>query len=165
MSYRPGRYRWGRKSREALWTLHPLLAKTAERAIVTSPMDMTILWTWRGQEDQDAAFEAGHSTKKFPDSMHNHTADLDDVDAGWAKTVGEPLSLAIDIAPWINGARAPWAWTEEFRWLNGYLCAVGMEVVGPYGFYLRTGSDWDMDGDQREHKLQDAPHLELRRLT
>ncbi len=164
MSYQPGGYKWGRKSRERLQTAHPLLRNVAERAIIVSPMDMTILWTFRGEEDQNAAFESGASTKRFPESMHNHLATMDDIDDGWARAIGEPLSLAMDIAPWINGRQAPWTWENEYRWLNGFVCAIGMEVLRPYGFYIRTGLDWDMDGDQREHKLEDAPHLELRRL-
>lgn len=165
MSYQPGSHKWGRKSREKLQLAHPLLVRMAERAIIVSPMDMTILDTHRGEEEQNAAFDSGASTKRFPESTHNHLATMDDVDEGWARTIGEPLSLAMDIAPWINGRQAPWAWEEEYRWLNGFVCAIGMEVVAPYGFYIRTGVDWDMDGDQREHKLEDAPHLELRRLS
>lgn len=133
------------------------------QAIALTPMDFSIICGFRGEESQNRAFRDGNSTKRYPGSWHNYTSKELDVEEGYAQRVGMDLSMAVDAAPFLEG-RIRWDLQEEIRWLNGFIIGVGMPMVVPHGFYLRTGVDWDMDGIQHEHQLIDAPHTELRRL-
>ena len=166
MTYAPSRYKLGKVSRSRLITCHPVIITTIEKAIVLSPMDFTVVCGFRGEKEQNAAYYATppRSTKRFPESMHNHLSDERDVTEGYAGALGIPLSLAVDIAPWVGG-RIRWDLPWELRWLNGFINAIGQSIAVPLGFYFRSGSDWDMDGDQEEHTLKDSPHNELRRLV
>ena len=163
MSYALNRYHLGSTSRGRLETCHPLLINVVEVAIFHSPMDFSVICGYRGEVPQNEAYANGLSTKQFPDSMHNHRSDARDMVEGYAEALDEELSLAVDLAPWIGG-RVRWDRPQEARWLNGFIIGIGMPLVVPHGFYLRTGVDWDMDGDQEEHRLKDSPHIELRRL-
>lgn len=163
MTYEPGQYRLGSSSLERLSTCHPLWQVIIERAIAISPMDFTVACGFRNKADQNEAYALARSTKRFPDSLHNHLSDQEDVAEAHADGVGEPFSLAIDVVPYLDG-RARWDLLYELRWLNGFIMGVGMPIAQAAGFYIRTGVDWDMDGSQAEHHFIDAPHLELRRL-
>ena len=156
-------YQLGKTSSGRLLTCHPLLQMVVRHAIVMTPMDFAVDCGFRGREAQNQAFENEYSTKKFPYSWHNHLADPLDVAEGFAREVDEELSMAVDLVPFLKG-RKRWNLPKEIRWLNGWVMGAGMSLVLPHGFYLRSGVDWDMDGDQTEHKLVDAPHIELRRL-
>lgn len=158
-------YAFGRKSLQRLQTAHPLWRDVAQVAIAETPMDFTVVWAFRGEEDQNAAFASGASTKRYPDSKHNYTATEQDIDEGYASRIGQPLSLAVDFMPWFRlTPHIRWDWPEEARWLNGFIVGVGTPIVRPHGFIIRTGADWDMDGDHHDQRLIDLPHLELRRL-
>jgi len=163
MSFALNRYHLGRTSKSRLDTCHPLLINVVEVAIVYSPMDFTVVCGYRGEVAQNSAYANGNSTKRFPQSMHNHLSDEQDMAEGYADALGIPLSLAVDVAPWIGG-RLRWDRPWESRWLNGFILGIGIPLVAAHSFYLRSGVDWDMDGDQKEHKFQDSPHIEIRRL-
>ncbi len=163
MSYALNRYHLGSTSRGRLESCHPLLINVVEVAIVHTPMDFSVFCGYRGETSQNAAFANGLSETPFPESMHNHRSDARDMVEGYAEELDEELSLAVDVVPWFGG-RQRWDRPWEMRWLNGFILGIGMPLVVAHGFYLRSGSDWDMDGDQEEHKLKDSPHLELRRL-
>ena len=156
-------YQLGKTSSGRLLTCHPLLRMVVRHAIVMSPMDLSVVCGFRGEVAQNNAFRDGFSTKKFPGSWHNHLADPRDVAEGFAQELDQELSMAVDLVPFLEG-RKRWDLPKEIRWLNGWVMGVGMSLVIPHGFYLRSGVDWDRDGDQTEHKLVDAPHIELRRL-
>ena len=163
MSYATGTYQLGTTSSGRLLTCHPLLQMVVRHAIVMSPMDFAVTCGFRGEVAQNIAFRDGFSTKQFPESWHNYLASPYDVAAGFAQELDQELSMAVDLVPFLYG-RKRWDRPKEARWLNGFVCGVGMPLVLPYGFYLRSGDDWDMDGDQEEHSLKDSPHIELRRL-
>lgn len=163
MTYASGLYRLGKTSSGRLLTCHPLLRTVVRHAIVMSPMDFAVECGFRGEVAQNNAFTDGHSNKAFPDSWHNHEATARDVAEGFARELYQELSMAVDLVPFLHG-RKRWDRPLESRWLNGWVMGVGMPLVLPHGFYLRSGDDWDMDGDQLEHKLVDSPHIELRRL-
>lgn len=164
MKYRQRRYRLGAISNLNLDHCHPIIQQTVKEAINISPMDFAVACGWRGKLDQDFAFAEGFSTKRFPESLHNHLADEQDLLEGFAQKIGQPLSLAVDLVPFLE-ARKRWDLPKELRWLNGFVMAVGLPIALARGFYFRTGVDWDLDGNQTEHHFIDAPHLELRRLT
>ena len=163
MTYAPGRYKLGKVSRSRLVTCHPIIIETIEKAITLSPMDFIVVCGFRGKKDQNKAFSNKASKVQWPNSMHNHLSDERDVDEGFAARTGDALSLAVDVAPWIDG-RIRWDLPWELRWLNGFINAIGQSIAVPKGFYFRSGSDWDMDGNQQEHSFKDSPHNEIRRL-
>lgn len=138
-------YRFGKRSSDKLATCHPTLVAVAKRALERSPYDFTIVHGWRGEDVQNALFDSGASTKRWPDSMHNNTDDND-----------RPMSLAIDFAPYIDGD-IPWGETHIFACIAGCLFSAAAEL----GATLRWGGDWDTDGNTKEHKLQDWGHVEL----
>lgn len=161
--YNTGIYRLGEDSLDHLSTCHPLLKMVVRHAITMTPMDFSVVWGFRGARAQNKAFDDGNSSLKWPHSEHNHLSDAQDVAEGFAEDEGLPLSLATDVVPYLFG-KQQWNRPREANWLNGWICGVGMPLVMPHGFYLRSGSDWDMDGDQAEHTLKDPYHVELRRL-
>jgi peptidoglycan L-alanyl-D-glutamate endopeptidase CwlK len=138
-------FRFGKRSSDKLATCHPTLVAIAQRALETSPYDFSIIHGWRGEDVQNGLFDSNASTKRWPDSMHNHT-----------DPEGRPLSLAIDFAPYING-KIPWNETHIFAVIAGLLFAAAQSL----GAQLRWGGDWDTDGNTREHKLQDWGHMEI----
>jgi len=164
MSYSTGLYHLGSTSSGRLSSCHPLLIVVIRHSLVMSPMDFAVECGFRGQAAQNKAFVDGASTKQFPDSWHNHESDAQDVKDGFATIEGAALSMAVDVVPFLYG-RKSWNRPKEARWLNGFIIGVGMPLVFPYGFYLRSGDDWDMDGDHEEHTLKDSPHIELRRFA
>jgi len=140
-------YSYGSKSMSKLKTCDPVLRAIAERALELSPYDITIVHGWRGEEVQNALQESGASTKRWPDSKHNYTRDN-----------GEPNSLAIDFAPWVNGT-IPWNDTHIFAHIAGLMTAAAAEMR----VSLRWGGDWDTDGSTKDQKLLDWGHVELRK--
>lgn len=144
-----GRFRFGRRSLEALHTCHPLLQEILKEAILRSEMDFSVLEGYRNQEDQDRAVRNGFSKVSYPDSMHNKT-DLD----------GTPRSLAVDVAPY----PIDWSNTIEFRWLAGFIMGIGCRYLEPKGYRLRWGGSWKSDGNHSTKGFVDLPHLELRKI-
>lgn len=138
-------YRFGKRSSDKLATCHPMLVAIAKRALEQSPYDFSIVHGWRGEAEQNALYDSGASSVRWPDSQHNYTDDND-----------RALSLAIDFAPWVEG-RIPWNETHIFACIAGCLFAAAKQLDAQ----LRWGGDWDADGNTKEHKLQDWGHVEL----
>ena len=136
---------FGSASLSKLATCHQSLQDIAERALETCPYDFTIVHGWRGEDVQNALFDSGASTKRFPDSKHNVMDELD-----------QPMSMAIDFAPWINGD-IPWKETHIFACIAGHMQAAAFE----FGEKLRWGGDWDTDGLTTDQTLMDWGHVEL----
>jgi len=134
-------FAFGTRSLGKLATCHPDLIKVATAAIAVTPIDFTIVHGWRGEEVQNALFESGASKKPWPESKHNHMS-------------GAPSSLAIDFAPWINGA-IPWKDTHAFAILAGVFFAVAGDIQ------LRYGGDWNMNGLTTDQTFMDWGHIEL----
>ena len=111
---------FGRASNRRKSTLHPLLQVILEEAIKDCPLDFTIVWGHRNEEEQNYAYSLGNSTKKWPESKHNQLP-----------------SMAVDIAPW------PIVWEEvdEFGFVAGYINRVAIEM----GARLRWGGTWRMN--------------------
>lgn len=139
-------FTFGRSSRAKLDTCHSKLISIAERALELSPVDFTIVWGWRGEDVQNALFESGASQKRYPHSKHNRT-DHD----------GIPESIAIDFAPWVDGA-IPWKDTHMFAVIAGLMFAAAKEQ----GVRLRWGGDFDMDLSTTDQSFLDWGHVELR---
>lgn len=126
-------------------TCHPLLQDVLLEAINRTPMDFTILDGHRTEAEQNAAFEAGYSKARFPDSKHN----------------SQP-AMAVDVAPWFaTPPNVRWGRLDEFRWLAGFIMGIGAPMVEPRGYQLRWGGDFNMDGDHTNSGFVDLPHIEL----
>lgn len=153
--------RFGERSKAKLVTCHPHLRLVLNEAI--ERWDFTIIYGFRGEAEQNEAFATGNSTKRWPESLHNHVATQEDVDAGFASNVGAPLSLGVDLAPWHpEEPHILWEKTEEFYLLAGRIQGIS-EMILPKGWYLRAGADWDGDGYVTDQTFHDLGHLELRK--
>lgn len=127
-------YKFSNSSEKKLATCHPRLQELMKRVILFS--DFTILEGERDRQAQNAAFEAGMSKLKFPQSKHNSSP-----------------SNAVDIAPF----PIDWKNRERFAFLAGLVLATAKEMDIP----LRWGGDWDKDGELKDNNFDDLVHFEL----
>jgi peptidoglycan L-alanyl-D-glutamate endopeptidase CwlK len=106
--------------------------------------DFKVLCGVRGEAEQTAAFNSGHSTKRWPESKHNATP--------------PGLSDAVDIAPWYFVApHIRWNAERDFIYLAGHM----MQAAFALGIRLRWGGDWDQDHDLYDtNKPFDLGHFE-----
>jgi len=104
---------------------------------VIKTFDCSILQGFRPQHLQDAAFRAGRSKLKWPQSMHNRMP-----------------SMAVDVAPY------PIDWDDHsrFYFFSGYVLGIAQIL----GVGLMWGGDWDSDTQVMDQSFFDLPHFELR---
>lgn len=115
---------------------HPDIASWFRDKVKPAKQDCHISWSWRGQEDQEAAFLDGKSKLHFPLSPHNKQDDQ-----------GAPCSLALDLFELDFNGVARWSW--------GYFREVA-EVDGESVFW---GGNWPHLGDFDHFSLrQGSPH-------
>ncbi len=138
-------FKYGTRSLGRLETCHLNLIIVAHKAIEICHLDITVICGARGREAQNEAYAVGTSTKQWPNSMHN---------AGDGHA--NPLSLAIDLAPWIQGS-VHWDDEGSFYELAGAVKAAGKIE----GIELRGGTDWDRDGLTEDQTFMDLGHFEL----
>lgn len=127
---------------DRLKTCHPDLQKILMEAI--KYYDVTIIEGIRTKERQEELVRTGMS--KTMNSMH-----LDQ---------GDGYSHAVDCAIW----PIDWKDRERFVLLQGFLkgIAVMLKKNGEITHNLRLGTDWDNDGNIKEHSFFDGPHVEIR---
>ena len=128
----------------------PKFGKTSKRRLKTCEKDLqdlfsevvkyfdcSVLVGYRGRNEQDNAYESGHSKVKWPNGKHN-----------------KKPSFAVDVAPY------PFDWEdrERFIYFGGFVkgCAFRM------GIPLRWGGDWDNDTQLSDNNFDDLVHFELR---
>lgn len=121
---------FGATSQARLATCHPLLQDLMSE--VVKFRDCTVLYGHRDQQGQDAAFAAGHSGCKWPQSPHNASP-----------------SLAVDVGPW------PLDWNDLAAWedFGQFVLTVARRMAIP----VRWGRDFIVNG----RPLRDYPHFEL----
>lgn len=103
--------------------------------------DCSIIEGHRGEEEQNEAYYAGRSDKKYPDSKHNKIP-----------------SLAVDAVPWFkNAPHIRWEDKAKFYEFNGFVCGIASML----GIKIRLGSNWDMDDELHDQRLYDLCHFEL----
>ena len=136
-------YNWGPRSRGLMLTIHPDLVITLEAALSISPFDLTIICGRRDKEAQDKAFLEGTSKRRWADSQHNCL---------------EPdgLSLAVDVAPWINN-KIPWEDEGTFYAMAG--CVVSSANL--LGIQVGYGGDWNHNGLTEDQTWNDLGHFFL----
>lgn len=98
--------------------------------------DFTVLCGHRGQTEQDAAFAAGKSKVRWPNSKHNSLP-----------------SKAVDIAPY----PIDWKDTTRFARLMGHV----ERVANEQGIRIRLGLDFNGNGRSDDERFLDFPHVEL----
>jgi len=136
------RWKYGHASRQKRDTCTPNLIRVMDVGLAMSPIDIAIVWGWRGEEVQTGMHRSGASKKPWPESKHN------------AMRNGRACSEAFDFAPYIDGI--PWEDTHAFALVAGvfFAAAIQLEVK------LRWGGDWDMDGHTTDQTFMDWGHLE-----
>jgi hypothetical protein len=125
---------FGKTSRDRLDTCHPDIQLLFEA--VVKYRDCSILCGTRTESEQNAAYDKGASTKKWPDSKHNTLP-----------------SIAVDVAPY----PIDWDDTGRFHIFGGYVMAVAESM----GIKIRWGGDWDGDGYTKDQTFNDLVHFEL----
>lgn len=139
--------KFGESSKSKLQSCVPELQQVANKAIEV--VDFSILVGHRGKADQEKAFAEGRSKLNFPESNHN----------------SQP-SKAFDFAPYPQG----FANTEStadpkkrmfammrFAFIAGVLVGIGHAL----GIKLRSGLDWNRNGNSEDERFLDAPHIEI----
>ena len=116
--------KFGTTSKSKLEKVHPILRDICNR--VVDEMDISIVYGYRDQEEQNKLFEKGASKLKFPKSAHNR----------------EPYSFAVDAIPY------PQLWTaskEEFSRMRElfvkHASNVGAEIE-PLIIFKDGNGDW-----------------------
>ena len=104
---------------------------------VVKYFDCSVLVGYRGRNEQDTAYESGHSKVKWPNGKHN-----------------KKPSVAVDVAPY----PIDWEDRERFIYFGGFVkgCAFRMNLP------LRWGGDWDSDTQLSDNKFDDLVHFELK---
>lgn len=143
-------FTYGLASRKKLDTVHPDLSRVMHMALRMSPYDLTIVWGFRNEDEQNRAFAEHRSKKRWPESKHNVIG-----------RDGRPMSLAVDFAPWCrlpDGSMGiPWNDTHAFAVCGGIIIGAAQTL----GIPVRYGGDWDMDGLTTDQTLMDWGHVEL----
>lgn len=137
-------FKFGTTSNGKLSSCCQELRLLANRAIVLTPYDFSIIWGWRGLEIQNALHASGASTKAWPDSKHN----VEDPES-------QPYAEALDFGIWVNGGIF-WENTHAFAVVAGCFFAAGKEQ----GIEIRWGGDWDTIPSTKQ-TLLDYGHIEV----
>ncbi len=124
------------KSQAKLAGCHPDLQKVFNEVI--KYYDCTIICGRRSAEEQQEAFETGHSQKKAGQSLHER----------------EP-SEAVDVAP------CPVDWSDHYSFYHfaGFVLGVARGL----GITLRWGGDWNQNNNLHDQTLFDLGHFEVTR--
>jgi peptidoglycan L-alanyl-D-glutamate endopeptidase CwlK len=124
-----------------LFTCHPELQTLFNQVIKT--VDCTILQGFRGEDDQNQAFDEGRSKLPWPNSNHNHHP-----------------SLAVDVTPYPIDFEN----TNLALWFGGYVLGMAQSLKdqGTMTYGIRWGGDWDNDDKlNKPRELNDLVHFEL----
>lgn len=108
-------YAYSERSKKRLAECHPDLQRIFNELIKI--MDVSILCGYRGEEEQNEAFEQGNSQLKYPDSKHNKIP-----------------SLAVDASPY----PIDWNDTEGFN----KMCDAIQEIADKLDIKIRLGRDF-----------------------
>lgn len=132
-------YKYGLGSTAKISQLEPQLQAILHDLIKV--MDVTIVWAYRGELEQNIAYDAGKSKLKFPESKHNRMP-----------------ARAVDVAPYSAELRGPdWKDTQRFYYMDGIIRGIAQAR----GIKIRGGWDWDNDGEIRDQDFNDLAHFEL----
>lgn len=136
---------FGSRSKANLAQCHPALVQVATRALELSTQDFTVICGYRGKEDQEAAYRAGNTKVRYPNSAHNQTKN------------GKPRSCAIDVIPY------PFTDWNDPKMIEGWkrIYAAFEQASRELAIPIRWGGDFNRDGDKTTSDAWDKPHFEL----
>ncbi len=136
---------FGNRSEANLDTCHVDLITVARTLIQF--YNVSVIWGWRDEEQQNLAYALGNSTKRFPESKHNHLSEN-----------GQPLSMAMDLVPWHNSRpHIRWRNEKEFAQMAGRV----LQIADMLDITLIWGGDWDSDDDLYDQSFNDLGHFGL----
>jgi len=127
-------------SSNRLRTAHPLLQHLFNEVI--KKVDILIACGYRGEEEQNKAYDLGRSKIRYPLGKHNSLP-----------------SLAVDIYPYPYNWVLPECHTniKKFYYVSGIIKAISWQLEIP----VRWGGDWDSDNDLFDQNFYDLPHWQL----
>jgi peptidoglycan L-alanyl-D-glutamate endopeptidase CwlK len=143
-------HHYGTSSNGKLQTCHDELVLVMGEALKMTPasVDITIVHGYRGKDLQNG-LDPSVTSKRWPASYHNATDDA-----------GEPLSDAVDFAPYItlpSGKKGiPWKDEALFCFVAGIVYAAAVEL----GVEITWGGDFDRDGSTEDQTLADVGHIQ-----
>jgi len=130
---------FGERSEKNLSEAHPTLQDLFNR--VVRVYDCAVIEGYRGKEEQDRAFDKGHSQLKFPQSKHNR----------WP-------AEAVDVVPWFaDEPHIRWEDRETMYHFAGVVRGVAIAL----GYDIRWGGDWDGDYNIHDQTFFDLVHFEI----
>ena len=141
--------KFGAASKKQLVSADPKLEQIAYAVLAIK--DHSILKAHRNEIEQNAAYTATPQRTKLkrPHGKHN----------------GKP-SQALDVQtyplPYANGATHTYAeYKQALREEQLYLLGLYVGVAAQMGVTLRSGSDWDRDGEIADNGFDDFFHVEI----
>ncbi len=132
----------GAKSLARLQGVDPRLVRVVKRAIALTAVDFTVIEGVRSKERQAELFAQGRTK---PGKIVTWTMKSKHIDG-----------LAVDLAPWVNGA-IDWNDLKKFD----AIAKAMSEAAASLGVKIRWGANWDGDDKPREKGEGDSPHFEL----
>lgn len=129
---------WGERSAKVLSELDPRWKRVLERTR-DEVADISLIKGFRGQKEQNEAFERGNSKVRWPDGKHNR----------WP-------SIAVDLQPYPYPPN-DYKLIMALSYIAGRLVQIAVEE----GLEVRWGGDWDRDGDVADQNFDDLFHFEL----
>lgn len=135
-------YVLGARSLARLEGVDPRLVRVVKRAIGLSRVDFTVVEGKRTQARQRELYAQGRTK---PGPVVTWTLKSKHIDG-----------LAVDIAPWVNGA-IDWNTLRNFD----LLAEAMFEAARVEGVKIRWGADWNRNGKPRERGETDSPHFEI----
>jgi len=132
--------RFGDKSMLALRTAEPVLLEIAFKVLEIK--DHSILKGHRTESEQNAAFHSNNSKLLWPNGKHNSLP-----------------SNAIDVQTYPRPPLDPH--DDQLRDEQYYLLGLYVGVAHEMRLKLRTGADWDTDGEVSDNGWDDLFHVEL----
>lgn len=134
-------YKFSKSSLDQLLTCHPDLQKLFLEVI--KHYDCTVLEGNRGEEKQHEDFLTGKSKVDWPNGKHNK------LPSDAADVVPYPLD-------WELVTKEDRAAINEMYLFVGKVLGIAEMMEIP----IRSGADWDGDGDITDQQLHDLPHFE-----
>jgi len=142
-------YNFGTRSRGNLDTCHPDLIKIAEHTLRCSQVDFSITEGHRSIERQKMLFDKGRSKIDGIKRKGKHNYDP---------------SLALDFAAYVPGKPKLVYDKNHLMYIVGVFtaCAEMLFMEGIISHKLRSGANWDKDGELLyDQSFWDMPHVEL----
>lgn len=126
--------------------------------------DISVLWTHRGQADQDDSFARGTSKVRWPHGAHNsipsRAIDICPYHRTYGKLIGNDAQVESIMRTAGLGKSAVVAMIREHYCL---MAGIFLAHAKKRGIAVRWGGDWNQDNDLFNNSFDDLGHFELSR--